>query len=89
MKHVSFFSEEDAARNGCVNVCIWVMIQADHIAPGDKVKEDRGEESEEGNHSTESSLHRETLDSKSCLKQDLGHDDDTGQTGAVREKLHP
>lgn len=89
MKYVSLFSEEDAVRDGCVNVCIWVMIQAGHIAPGDKVKEDRGEESEEGNQSTESSLHGETLDSKPGLKQDLGHDDDAGHTGAVGEKLHP
>lgn len=63
VKYTLFFSEEDAVCNGSVGVCAWVMVQADHVAFGDKVEEDRGEEGEEADDSTESSLHGETLDS--------------------------
>lgn len=63
LKHILFFSEEYAVSNGSVGVCIWVVVQPDHIAFGDKMEEDGGEEGKETNDSTEGSLHGQTLDS--------------------------
>lgn len=56
VEHSLFFSEEHAVCDGSVGVTVWVVIQADHVALGDKVEEDGGEEGEEANDSTESSL---------------------------------
>lgn len=63
VKYVLSLSEKDAVCNGSVGVFVWVMVQADHVALCDKVEEDRGEEGEEANDSTESSLQAEALDS--------------------------
>lgn len=73
VEHALFLNEEDAVCDGSVDVSVWVVVQADHIALGDDVEEDRGEEGEEANDSTESSLHGETLDSYSGLQEYVGH----------------
>lgn len=88
VKYVLFFSKKDAVCNGCVGVFVWVMVQTDHIAFGDKVEEDRCEEGEEANDSTESNLHPEAMDSYPSIKQNVGHDEEAGPAGAIREQLY-
>lgn len=63
VKHSLFFSEEDTVGDGSVAVCVWVVIQANHVAPSEKVEEDRSEKGEHANDSTESGLQGEALDS--------------------------
>lgn len=89
VEHSLFFCEEDAVGDGGVGVSIWVVIQADHIAFGNEVEEDGGEEGEEADDSTESSLQGKALDSQSGLQEDLGHEDEAGPAGAVREQFYP
>lgn len=88
LKHFFFFSEEYAVGNGSVGVCNWVVVQPNHVAFGDKMEEDGGEEGKETNDSTEGSLHGQTLDSQPCLQQNVGHDEQAGPTGAIRKQLY-
>lgn len=88
VKRAPFLSEEDAVCNGSVSVSVCVMIQADHVALCDKVKEDRGQEGEDTDDSTEHGLQGEALHSQSSLQQDLRHEEEAGPAGAVREQLH-
>lgn len=89
VKFVHLLGEEDAVRDGGVSVSVGVVIQADHVAFGDIVEDGRGEEGEEANDSAKNSLHSKALDPQACLQQNLGHNQKTGPTGAIREKLHP
>lgn len=89
VEHILSFSEKDAVCDGSVGVSVWIMIQADHISLGNKMEEDGGEESEEANDSTESSLHGKALDSKSCFQENLGHEEEARSACAVREQLYP
>ncbi len=63
VEHDLFFSEENTVGDGSVGVPDWVVVQADHVALGHEVEEDRGQKGEETDDSTESSLHGEALDS--------------------------
>lgn len=63
VEHGLFFSEKNTACYGSVGVSVWIVIQADHVALGDKVEEDGGDEGEEANDSTESNLQSQALDS--------------------------
>lgn len=63
VEHTLFFSEENIVGDGSVGVPDWVVVQADHVALRDEVKEDGGEQGEETDDATESSLHGEALDS--------------------------
>lgn len=89
VEHSPFFTEEETVCDGSVGIFVWVVIQAAHIAHGDEVEEDGGEEGEEADESTESSLHGKTLESKSGLHEDVGHDEEAGSSGTVREQLYP
>lgn len=88
MKCAPFLGEEDAVCHGSVSVSVCVMIQADHIALGDIVEDGRGEEGEEAHDAAKNSLHGEALDTQSRLQQNLWHNQQTGPTGAIREKLY-
>lgn len=87
VEHGPFLDEEDVVGDGGVGVCVWVVVQPDHVALGDEVEDDGGEEGEEANKAAESNLHSEALDSKSSLEEHVGYDDETGPAGAVREHL--
>lgn len=89
MEPAPFLGEEDAVCNGSVSVPVCVVIQADHVALGDIVEDGRGEEGEEADDSTKNRLHCKALDAQSCLKQNVWHNQETGPTGAIGEKLHP
>lgn len=89
VEHSPFLCEEDAVGDGGVGVCVRVVVQADHVALGDEVEEDGGEEGEEADEATESDLQGEALDSESGLEENVGHEEETGPTGAIREHLHP
>lgn len=89
VEHGLFFSEKNTACYGSVGVSVWIVIQADHVALGDKMEEDGGDEGEEANDSTESNLQSKALDSYSSLHEDVGHEQEAGPAGTVREQLHP
>lgn len=63
VEHSLFFSEKDATGDGSIGISVWVVVQAEYVALTDEVEEDRGQEGEESNDSTESSLHSQALDS--------------------------
>lgn len=63
VKHSLFFSEEDTVGDGGIGVCVWVVVQADHVALGDEVEDYGGEKGEEADDPTESGLQCEALDS--------------------------
>lgn len=85
MKSAPLLGEEDAVCNGSVGVSVCVMIQADHVALGDIVEDGRGEKGEEADDAAKNSLQGKALDTQSCLKQNLWHNQETGPTGAIRE----
>ena len=89
MKSAPFLGEEDAICDGSVSVSVCVMIQADHVALGDIVEDGRGEEGEEADSSAENSLQGKALGAQSRREQNLRHKQETGPTGAIREKLYP
>ena len=89
VKRVLFFHEKDTVGDGSVGVFVWVVIETDHVALGDEVEEDGGEEGEEADHATESGLQCEALYAESGLQEDLGHEEEAGPAGAVGEHLHP
>lgn len=80
MEHTLPFSEEEAVCDGSVGVSVWIMVQADHISFGNKMEEDGGEESEEANDSTKSSLYGKALDSKASFQNNLGHEEEARST---------
>ncbi len=88
-EHCPPLGEEHTVGDGGVGVAVGLMVQTDHVSLGDKVEEDGGEESEEANESTESSLKGKALDSKSSFQEYLRHEEEAGAAGAVREELHP
>lgn len=83
------FSEENTVGDGSVSISVWVVVQADHVALGNEVEEDGGEEGKDANYSAESGLEGEALDSQSRFQEDLRHEEEAGPTGAVGEELHP
>lgn len=83
VEHTLFFSEEDAVGDGCVGVSVWLVVEADHIALGDEVEEDWGEEGEKSDDSTESGRQGKALDHQSGLQEGVWHQEEAGPTGAV------
>lgn len=88
VEDILFFTKQRAVSNGCVDICSRVVIQADHVALGEEVKKNGGQEGKEADDSTESSLHGEALASESRVEEDLRHDEKTGSRRAVRKQLH-
>lgn len=88
VEHAPLLCEEDAVGDGRVGVCVRVVVQANHVAFGDEVEEDRSEEGEEADDSAEGGLQGKALHSYTSFQQDLGHDDEAGPAAAVGEQLH-
>lgn len=89
VEHALFLGEEHAVGDCCVDIFVWVVVQADYVTLGDDVKKDGGKEGKNANDSTESCLQGKTLDSESSFQEYLWHEEETGCTSAVREHLHP
>lgn len=62
MEDGPFLHEKNIVCDGSVGVSVCVVVEADHVSLGDEVEQDGGEEGEEADESTKSSLHNEALD---------------------------
>lgn len=63
VEYSPFFSEENTVGDGSVHVSVCIVVQTDYVALGDKVEKNGGQEGEETDHSTESSLYDKAVDS--------------------------
>lgn len=75
VKHVSFFSKEDAISDSCVGVFVSIVIQVGNISLSDEMKNNRVEEGKKNNNTTEYDLGCQALEShsQSGLLNDEGH----------------
>lgn len=88
VKHGLLLHQQRAVGDGRVHVRLSVVIQAHHVAFGDEVEEDRGQEGEEADKTAEGRLHGEAVHADSRLGEDDGHQTQAEHTAGVGEKLH-
>lgn len=88
VKHGLLLHQQHVVRDSCVHVRLSVVIQAHHVAFGDKVEQNRCQEGEEADKTTERSLQRKAAQTDSRLCEDEGHQAQAKHAAGVREKLH-